>query len=1644
MDDAKRDTHATMASGTHPDGGTTLVDGASAVIGAANGSEASATIADPPDVQPQDDPAPIMGRPVRQDDQDATLATILATPTTEESQLAPPQEPTPIGEPALVTKAARKPLWSQVLSVIIGSRWLLAIPAVWLALSAGYAVEQARSSLTARPTEPPSDSWQQFALAGLLLAIAVFPKRLSEPEGFRAYLRNLRAKNIGTWLDFALLIGASALVSAAAVYEASKVELLNWAVTTWLWPFLMVSTSNLSPLLTLALSWLALFFALVLAGLLATFIPGLRPAGPSVFMRELTRVPESGGKTEVTSVPEAMEAAPASEEPAGQATEIAEITSKADLLDQPALIGETATLAVGVPASAESAVVVMDGSAPDELTGAVEPATVDEKLAIETAQAQKPKKEEISTRGRRAVWRRVLLFFVPLGLSLACLGASVPLFTRLNQAVDPSIVVQNWWVNNGSWLLWIASMLLFGLTFVIWERTTRPPVEGDNPNAPLDRFPRWLEWVILLSLFGVAIYLRVKDLGVIPSGLWFDEGQDGIVGRQLVAPNAAHLTFIGDWTQMGALLWYFMGLVIKFMGNTVIAVRIIPAVMGALIAPMLYMLGARLYGWRTGLAAGGLVAMLDWNINWSRIGMASMPTVAMVVAIYLCMAQALRTGRLGYYAAAGILAGLALHMYYVSKLVPVVLILLLVHRLITERMRLVRSLRVGALVLVVGGIIAFTPAGLFAVQRPELYNARTDIVSIFSPENSPNRDSLKFNLESNVKAHFLMFNWQGDGNGRHNLPGTPMLDWITASLFFAGLVSCLLRIWRWQYAFPVVWGAGAISGGVFTLPFEAPQSHRTLELSVISALIAGIFIGQAWQAVSGAAMMEWLGGFFSWLFGRLGRAGGASYQALRRPIMWPARIGWVVSGATLLVLVWLAGDMNLHKYFDVQAQDLSVVKDMQSPQAEAARQTLLYGQNYDVYMSPVWQGVPQSQYLAPDVQTIAWSGLHALPLSPGKPGGTIIILDLPSVADMTMIARMYPHSHFDIYTAPNNPEPLVITIKIPDADIRAGRGVKATLTEVGSSKPSTSKILPDLNYDWGSQGARPGVMRFSTTLKAEQYGTYSFALKSASGDTSSDLLIDGYIVKAGQPITLEQGLHSVVATDTVKSASGTTQLLWSPPPGGAQQPVSAFNMFDPTKIEPHGLTGLYRPSPTFDGPVALARIDPVISYYYHNPPLPQPFTADWSGSIYIPEDGDYVFGTEQLNSAQLFVDDKLLVNNSAMNSLQEGRVTLTTGFHALHVQYLNAGAGSHMYLYWTPPAHGQSIIPSIFLWPKMGMSVAGAASKPESGDWPTLADADGKQIPPELITYSPPRPQGGQPQPGGAPPQVGQPAPPPANPQPQQPVSKGNIFQPLFLVGDSSVVSGRPRAGGVDKNGNIYIFTERESKIHKYDPLGKEVASWAVKGASGPLTEGSGLVVKDDHVYVLDAQTSDLIVFTLDGQPADNVHLCTCFYPRDVSLSKDGNFWVVNTGSNQVLKVDVKGVQVASLGEKGDKPGQFNEPSGVSEAPDGTLFVMDTSNKRVQSFSADLKPLAQWGVGASIARDGNRLASDGAGNVLVTQAEGHAIVMYDKNGKELNRWVYRRDGAELIPAGITSLGGDKFLALFPDSDVAAVFSTKGK
>ena len=155
--------------------------------------------------------------------------------------------------------------------------------------------------------------------------------------------------------------------------------------------------------------------------------------------------------------------------------------------------------------------------------------------------------------------------------------------------------------------------------------------------------------------------------------------------------------------------------------------------------------------------------------------------------------------------------------------------------------------------------------------------------------------------------------------------------------------------------------------------------------------------------------------------------------------------------------------------------------------------------------------------------------------------------------------------------------------------------------------------------------------------------------------------------------------------------------------------------------------------------------------------------------------------------------------------------------------------------------------------------------------------------------------------------------------------------------------------------------------------------------------------------------------------------------------ANDGNLWVTDTGFNHIFKVNLGGTTLVTLGEQGTGPREFVEPSSVWESPQGNLFVTDAGNRRVQSFTPEGAPLAQWGMGEGTARDGNRVTGTSDGNALLTQYDGRAVIEYGPDGSEKGRWVFDQGGQTLIPAGIAPAGDGKYIVLYPFDNTAAIF-----
>jgi predicted membrane-bound mannosyltransferase/DNA-binding beta-propeller fold protein YncE len=135
--------------------------------------------------------------------------------------------------------------------------------------------------------------------------------------------------------------------------------------------------------------------------------------------------------------------------------------------------------------------------------------------------------------------------------------------------------------------------------------------------------------------------------------------------------------------------------------------------------------------------------------------------------------------------------------------------------------------------------------------------------------------------------------------------------------------------------------------------------------------------------------------------------------------------------------------------------------------------------------------------------------------------------------------------------------------------------------------------------------------------------------------------------------------------------------------------------------------------------------------------------------------------------------------------------------------------------------------------------------------------------------------------------------------------------------------------------------------------------------------------------------------------------------PRSMAFAKDGTFYVADSRNHRVLHLDPTGKTLQQWGFFADGVttpaplGGFNEPWGVAVGPDGSVYVTDTWNHRVQKFTGDGKPLLTWGKnGLGDSPDsfyGPRgVAVDAKGRVYVADTGNKRIVVFDAGGKYIS------------------------------------------
>jgi hypothetical protein len=629
--------------------------------------------------------------------------------------------------------------------------------------------------------------------------------------------------------------------------------------------------------------------------------------------------------------------------------------------------------------------------------------------------------------------------------------------------------------------------------------------------------------------------------------------------------------------------------------------------------------------------------------------------------------RALRRQRFTDFAWAGLALGLGMCFYAAFRVFPLVVAFFLLHRLVVERGFLRRSW-CGLLVFALAALATIAPVAQFALRHPEEFWARTRKISVFAGKT---REQAWHDVRESTGKHLLMFNYRGDPNGRHNLPGEPMLDPVSGALMILGIGVCLWRGRRPCSLLLPVWLAVMLCPGIFSLEWEAPQSLRAIGSLPAAYLLVIVPIDGLWR--------EWERG--------LGQRY-ARYFAL-----------------PLLLVLGQVAYTNYHIYFELQAREYSCWRDFSTAETITARIMAELGNSVEFYVISLYHDHPTVRLLAPNV-----IGHHrvdtddSLPLPGLTKKDIVLILDPDRRYLYEEAQRYYPQATFKEYKSPSDGPPVLYYARLAQADITRIQGLEGSYYHGNAweGEPAVMHRDTSLSFDWqdGDPLSLPFSVEWKGVLNAAQYGTYRLILHAPD---RAQLFLDEYLLLDGEgelstEVDLAKGNHALRLR--ALGAEGHFELAWQPP-GEQEQRVPPWALYVPP-VTNNGLLGKYFPNSDWRPPVGLARIDPRLNLYFHIIPLPQPFTVEWEGKILIAQKGTYIFGLESVDESVLYLDDQEVTACLLRGQYQSDSIDLESGLHDIRVRFTNRTDYTHIYLYWVPPLGNREIVPPEVLFPPQG------------------------------------------------------------------------------------------------------------------------------------------------------------------------------------------------------------------------------------------------------------------------------------------------------------------------------------------------------
>ena len=808
--------------------------------------------------------------------------------------------------------------------------------------------------------------------------------------------------------------------------------------------------------------------------------------------------------------------------------------------------------------------------------------------------------------------------------------------------------------------LWLASLALIGLAGLLGWRASSWAPRWNEPALPESRAGRVLFAAALLAIVAGGIAARYAALDRIPPGINADEGDRAATSIQLLRGVGDHHPFGAGWYHISNVYFRLLAVALRISGENYVGARTFGAFFGVLGLLAVIAIGSRHFGWRAGLFAGGLTAVLGAILQFSRQTSESGPTAVLWALAALFFLEGARTGRLLAWILAGLAGGFSIYFYPPGRMWPLVAALfglhVLVRGLAVPRGRVFASIAAAAVaaLLVTSPFLwgAWTTPGSFTVRAREttiFVKANPFRLGYYDPAWSTPRL-----VAAQVERAFGVFDRFPDAN--YFWPsGRPVFPPALAVLFFLGLGTATLSVRDPRKFLLAAWFLVGFSGVVVTVETPALQrmAPAILTLGLFPALALSDLVRRAADAVPGDRMRE-----------RAAVAGLAT--------------------AAAVVVVLGAMDVERRFYFEAYAKmdgPYSYPTNTGRTVAEQGRDTWVLALGPEFHMTNSgWV-----RLLAPETP-------HGGVLAPGS------TLPLPLPANRNLAFLVYPRQLYylpllrEIYPGgvetriekPHNGF-MYTLYRLEKEAWRKRRGVLAApLKGAPATVPSFGAVPPGVS----------GAVVWSAGLRVPRYWNYAFRV----GPGPARLLVDGVPVvgvprgrASGEAVkAVARGDHFVVLEGEAAGGRGPS-VEWAEADGTAEfkaapprwKPFLEAGL-TPRSSPPGGLAGTVtvdrRPEMRrLDGTLATGGLAEEIHYG-------QPFRGEWTGFLSAPVAGTYRMTVVAPGETSISVDGReVLATDGKTEGETSADVPLAAGRHAGRHPLPRPRMPGVLEWRWTPP-----------------------------------------------------------------------------------------------------------------------------------------------------------------------------------------------------------------------------------------------------------------------------------------------------------------------------------------------------------------------